>query len=118
MERLAEAAPRYAIEAQVVASSHCNSGHVAGQKLVLDVDGNLISKLCPKKVCVYLASQLVVPVALINERLSEGLDPHAFHFMRTVRCPDTGVHCLGYGEVKMRVRVVPRAEPAPGGGDG
>ncbi len=114
VERLAEAAPRYAIEAEVVASSHCNSGHVAGQKLVLDVDGNLITKLCPKRVCVYLVSQLAVPVALINERLSEGLEPNAFHFMRAVRCPDAGVHCLGYGEVKMRVRVVPRRGLAHG----
>ena len=117
VERLAEAAPRHTIEAEVVASSHCNSGHVVGQRLVLDVDGNLISKRCPKKVCVYLVSQLTVPVALINERLSERLDPNGFHFMRIVRCPDAGVHCLGYGEVTMRVRVVSRQDTPAAGGD-
>ena len=58
--------------------------------------------------CVYLMSQLTIPVALINERLSEGLAPDDFHFMRTVRCPDTGVNCLGYGEVMVKVQVVPR----------
>lgn len=31
---------------------------------------------------------MTVPVGLINERLSEGLDPNDFHFMRYVRCPD------------------------------
>jgi hypothetical protein len=41
----------------------------------MDVDGNFISKLCPKRMCVHLISQLVVPVALINERLSEGWNP-------------------------------------------
>ncbi|MBI5420625.1 MAG: hypothetical protein HZA60_11090 [Deltaproteobacteria bacterium] len=109
VRRLSEAASRYSIEAEVVTSRHCNAGHEKGQKLVMDVDGNFITKLCPKRICVYLASQLTVPVALINERLSEGLDPNDFHFMRLVRCPDAGVECLGYGEVMLKVQVVPRA---------
>lgn len=108
VKRLAKAAPLFSIEAEVVKSKHCNSGHDTGQKFVLDTDGNFISKLCPKKMCVYLISQLTIPVALINERLSEGHDPNAFHFMKYVRCPDIGVECLGYGEVTLKVQVVPR----------
>lgn len=108
VKRLSEAAPRYSIVAEVVASRHCNSGHCIGQKMVLDVDGNFITKLCPSRLCVYLISQLAVPVALINERISEGLAPDDFHFMRHVRCLDVGVECLGYGEVMMRVSVEPR----------
>jgi hypothetical protein len=107
--RLSEAAARWSIEAEVVASRHCNSGHEKGQKLVMDVAGNFITKLCPSRMCVYLVSQLTVPVGLINERLSEGLDPNDFHFMRYVRCPDAGVECLGYGEVMLKVQAVPRA---------
>jgi hypothetical protein len=57
---------------------------------------------------VYLLSQLTIPVAQINERLSEGLDPNDFHFMRYVRCLDVGVECMGYGEVMLKVQVVPR----------
>jgi hypothetical protein len=108
LERTSEVAPSYSIVAEVVKSRNCNSGHVEGQKLVMDVDGNLISKYCPKKMCVYLISQLTVPIAVINERLSEGLSPNDFHFMRYVRCPDVGVECLGYGEVMLKVEVVPR----------
>ncbi len=108
VRRLFEAASRWSIEAEVVAARHCNSGHEKGQKLVMDVDGNFITERCPKKMCVYLVSQLSVPVALINERLSEGLDPNDFHFMRNVRCLDVGVECLGYGEVMLKVRAVPR----------
>ena len=108
IERLTEAAPVYSIVADVVEARHCNSGQKIGQKLVLDVDGNFITKLCPSKICVYLASQLTIPVALINERLSERLKPNDFHFMRYVRCPDVGVECLGYGEVKLKVEVIPR----------
>lgn len=108
VKRLSEAASRYSIVAEVVAALNCNSGHVKGQRFVLDVDGNFITKLCPKRMCVYLVSQLTIPVALINERLSEGLSPNDFHFMRHVRCPDTGVECLGYGEVMLKVEVLPR----------
>jgi hypothetical protein len=59
---------------------------------------------------VYAISQLAVPVALINERLSEGLDPNQFHFMHQVRCLDVGVACGGYGEVRFEVKVVPRVK--------
>jgi uncharacterized repeat protein (TIGR04076 family) len=110
VKRLSQAADLYSIEAQVIRSRHCNSGHTEGQKFILDVDGNLITKLCPKKICVYLVSQLPIPVAQINERLSEGHDPADFHFMRYVRCPDVGVECLGYGEVMLKVQVIPRVK--------
>jgi len=110
VQRLSQAAALYSIEAEVVQARNCNSGHIIGQKLILDIDGNLITKLCPKRACVYLVSQLTIPVALINERLNEGLEPNDFHFMRYVRCPDTGVECLGYGEVMLKVRAVPRVK--------
>jgi uncharacterized repeat protein (TIGR04076 family) len=109
IQRLSQAAAKYSIVAEVVESRHCSSGYKQGDKFILDVDGNFISKLCPKKMCVYLTSQLVVPVALINERLSEGLDPNQFHFMHQVRCPDSGVDCSGYGQVTLKVSVVPRS---------
>ncbi len=108
VKRLSKVASIYSIEVEVVRVRHCNSGYETGQKFILDVDGNFISKLCPKKMCVYLVSQLAIPVGLINERLSESLDPEGFHFMRYVRCPDVGVECQGYGEVMVRIRVVQR----------
>ena len=112
VKRLAKAAALYSIEAEVVKSRHCNSGHEIGQKFIMDVDGNFIAKLCPRRMCVYLVSQLTLPVAMINERLSEGLAPNDFHFMRYVKCPDAGVECLGYGEVTMKVNVIPRVKPS------
>jgi hypothetical protein len=108
IDKLFDAAPLYSIVAEVIEARHCNSGHKVGQRLIMDVDGSFISKLCPSRMCVYLLSQLAIPVALINERLSEGLEPNAFHFTRYVHCPDVGVECLGYGEVKLKVEVVPR----------
>jgi len=110
VKHLALAAPLYSIEAEVVKSRHCSSGHETGQKIILDIDGNFITKFCPKKMCVYLISQLTLPVAMINERLSEGQEPGDFHFMRYVKCLDVGVECLGFGEVMMRVNVIPRVK--------
>lgn len=108
VKRLSQVASKYSIQAKVASAKNCNSGHRIGQTFILDVDGNFVSKLCPKKMCVYLISQFIIPVALINERLSEGLEPNDFHFMRYVRCPDAGVECYGYGEVMLKVQVVPR----------
>ena len=108
IRRMAEAAAHYSIQVAVIESRHCNSGHVKGQSFLLDMDGNFLTKYCPKKMCVYLISQLTLPVALINERLSEGLDPNDFHFMRQVQCPDTGVDCMGYGKVRLDITVIPR----------
>jgi uncharacterized repeat protein (TIGR04076 family) len=110
IENLARVAARYSIQAEVVKARHCNSGYKKGDRFILDVDGNFITKLCPPRLCVYALAQLIVPVALINERLSEGLDPNQFHFMHQVRCPDMGVDCGGYGEVRFEVKVVPRVK--------
>jgi uncharacterized repeat protein (TIGR04076 family) len=110
MERLGRAAARYSIAVEVVAARNCNSGYQAGDTVILDVDGNFITKFCPARLCVYAVSQLAVPVALINERLSEGMDPNQFHFMHQVRCLDVGVACGGYGEVRFEVKVVPRVK--------
>lgn len=108
ISRLTRAAARYSIAGEVVEARHCNSGYRVGDKFILDVDGNFVTKLSPPRLCVYLLSQFSIPVALINERLSEGLDPNLFHFMRYVRCPDTGVECAGYGAVMVEVKAVPR----------
>ena len=108
--KVVDAAQLYSIEAKVVKSRNCSSGYQEGDRFILDVDGNFITKLCPKRMCVYAVSQLVVPVALINERLSEGLDPNEFHFMKQVRCTDVGPECAGYGEVMMEVNVIERVK--------
>ena len=53
---------------------------------------------------------LDLPVALINERFSDALDPYDFHFMRYKRCPDVWIECIGYCEVMLRAQVVQRVQ--------
>jgi len=110
MDRLAKASAKHSIVAEVIQARHCNAGHRPGHKLVMDIDGNFVTKLCPPRMCVYLLAQLTVPVALINERLSEGLDPNEFHFLPRVRCLDVGVEDCGYGQVMVQVSAWPRQQ--------
>ena len=108
IKRISKVASECSIEVEIVKSRNCNSGHIKGQRFIMDVNGNFITKYCPKIMCVYLISQLVLPVAVISERFSEDLNPNDFHFSRYVRCPDVGVECMGYGEVMCNVQVIPR----------
>jgi len=48
IRQLARAAARYAIAAEVVKAHHCNSGYRVGDRFILDVDGNFLTKLCPR----------------------------------------------------------------------
>ena len=102
MERLGRAAARYSIAVEVVRARNCNSGYQAGDKFILDVDGNFIPKFCPPRLCVYAISQLAVPVALINERLSEGLRPQPVSFHASGPLPGRGrrLRRLRRGEVR------------------
>ena len=118
VEALSAASAEYLFVAEVLRAEHCNSGYRPGDRFVLDAAGNLISKRCPQRLCVFLVSQLALPVALMNERLCAGLEPSGIFFMRQTRCLDTGVACKGYGEVLVEVRAVLRRDFLKAGTDG
>lgn len=110
--RFAEAMARadHLIVATVLRAENCGTGYAPGDRFVLDPAGNFIAKRCPPKLCVYLLSQLALPVALMGERACAGLPPGDIHFMRQVRCLDTGVACKGYGSVLMEITAMSRRE--------
>jgi len=93
--------------AEVVESHGCNSQHKVGDKFYMDGAGNLISKLCPKRMCVYAISALPPAVFAANELLYAGADPNQMRFNRT-GCFDVGVKCGGWGRVIMEIRVEER----------
>ena len=95
------------IVAEVVESHGCNSEHKVGDKFYLDGAGNIISKLCPKRMCIYALSQLVPGVFAANELLYAGVDPNEIRFKRT-GCFDVGVQCGGWGRIVMELRVEDR----------
>lgn len=97
------------IVAEVVHSHGCNSQHKVGDKFYLDGAGNLISKLRPKRMCLYAVSALTHLVFSANEMLYAGADPNKMLFKRC-GCSDVGLQCGGWGRVFMEISVVDRLE--------
>lgn len=95
------------IVVEVVESHGCNSHHKKGDKFYLDGAGNLISKLCPKRMCIFAMHPLSASVFGVHELFYAGLDPNEMLFKR-VGCNDVGVNCGGWGHIVMEVRIEDR----------
>ena len=92
---------------EVVQSHGCNSQHHVGDKFYFDGAGNLITKLNPKKICVYALSAMAKLVYGANELFYAGIDPNDLRFKR-VGCFDVGVQCGGWGKIAVEINVVDR----------
>jgi uncharacterized repeat protein (TIGR04076 family) len=97
------------IVVQVVDSHGCNSQHKVGDKFYFDGAGNLLTKRCPKKVCVYALNAATGLIFASNELLYAGVDPNEMRFKRA-GCFDVGVQCGGWGRVVLEISVVERGE--------
>ena len=95
------------IVAEVVHSHGCNSQHKVGDKFYLDGVGNLISDLCPKKMCLHAVSALKPLVFAANELVYAGVDPNKMLFKRC-GCGDVGLECGGWGRVILEISVQER----------
>jgi len=96
-------ASRYRLVAEVVESKGCHSGHVAGQKLIFDATGNLLTRQAPERVCAFLMPNLAVMINAFFENLMNGRDPNEVMFNRT-GCFDVGHLCGGWGHVVVEMR--------------
>jgi uncharacterized repeat protein (TIGR04076 family) len=92
---------------EVVESHGCNSQHKIGDKFYFDGAGNLISKLSPKKICIYALSSLTNLIFSAGELFMAGVDPNEIRFKRT-GCFDVGVKCGGWGRIVMEIKVEDR----------
>jgi uncharacterized repeat protein (TIGR04076 family) len=91
-----------------VKSSHgCYLGHAAGDKLYFDGGGNVITGLCPKKICTFALSALMPQLFAVSELFYAGVDPNDMRFVH-VGCPDVGLRCGGWGHIVMQLKVVDR----------
>lgn len=95
------------IIAEVVESHGCNSQHKVGDKLYFDGAGNLLTKLCPKRICIYALASIAPLIFTSNELLYAGVDPNEMRFKRT-GCFDVGVECGGWGHIVMELKVEER----------
>ena len=87
---------------EVVESHGCNSQHKVGDKFRFDGAGNLITKLSPKKVCVYALSAATPMIYAASELFYAGADPNGMRLKRAA-CMDVGVQCGGWGRVVMEL---------------
>jgi uncharacterized repeat protein (TIGR04076 family) len=92
---------------EVVESHGCNSRHHVGDKFYFDGAGNLLTELCPKKVCGYSLNAALMMVFTANEMLYAGLDPNQIRFKRA-GCFDVGLECGGWGRIILELRVEDR----------
>lgn len=96
---------------EVVESRGCNSRHQVGDKFYFDGAGNLLTDLCPKKVCGYSLNAALMMVFTANEMLYAGVDPNQIRFKRA-GCFDVGLECGGWGRIVLELRVEDRmAQP-------
>jgi len=95
------------IVVEVVESHGCNSQHKVGDKLYFDGAGNLLTKRCPKKVCIYALSAATGMIFAANELFYAGVDPNEMRFKRA-GCFDVGVQCGGWGRIVLELSVQDR----------
>lgn len=90
---------------EVLEAGGCFCGHKQGQRFVLDMSGNLLTKECPATVCIHLLSPLPAIVQSAQELAFAGKDPASLVFTR-YGCFDVGLKCGGWGRVICAVSVV------------
>jgi uncharacterized repeat protein (TIGR04076 family) len=91
----------------VVESKGCNSQHNVGDKLYFDGAGNLLTHLCPKRICIYALNSVAQLIFASNELFYAGIDPNEIRFRRA-GCFDVGVQCEGWGHIVMEINVEDR----------
>lgn len=94
---------------EVVESAGCNSQHEVGDKFYFDGAGNLLTKRCPKKVCIYALNAATSMIFAANELFYAGVDPNDMRFKRAA-CFDVGVQCGGWGRIVLELTVVERKQ--------
>ena len=94
---------------EVVESHGCNSQHKVGDKLYFDGGGNLLTKRCPKKVCVYALNAATAMIFASSELFYAGVDPNQMRFKRA-GCFDVGLQCGGWGRIVLELKIVDRKE--------
>ncbi len=92
---------------EVVDSHGCNSLHKVGDKFYFDGFGNLLTKLCPKRICMSALGAMENLINPIVALMYAGQDPNEIVFNR-VGCPDIGLECGGWGKIIMEISVVDR----------
>lgn len=88
---------------EVVESHGCSSLHKVGDKFYFDGPGNLLTKLSPKRVCIYALSEMERLIFAAQELFYAGIDPNVMRIKR-VGCFDIGLKCGGWGRIILELK--------------
>ena len=102
-EKSGELKDKYII-LEVVESKGCNSGYKVGDRFYFDYAGNLLTRMCPDRVCGYSLNAALMLVYAANELLYAGVDPNTMKFKRA-NCFDVGLECGGWGRIVLELKV-------------
>jgi uncharacterized repeat protein (TIGR04076 family) len=94
---------------EVVDSHGCASLHKVGDKFYFDGPGNLLTKLSPKRICIYALSEMERLIFAAQELFYAGIDPNEMRIKR-VGCFDIGLKCGGWGRIILELKVEDRAK--------
>ncbi len=89
---------------KVVESKGCNSNHNVGDKFYFDHVGNILTDLCPSKICAYSLNSALMMVFAANEMIFAGMDPNNIRFNRA-SCFDVGIECGGVGRIVLELSI-------------
>lgn len=92
---------------RVVESHGCNSLHKKGQEFYFDGPGNLLSKINPKRICIYALSQMERLIFAAQELFYAGIDPNEMRVKRG-GCFDIGLKCGGWGRIIFEFEFIDR----------
>jgi len=90
---------------EVVESHGCSSLHKVGEKFYFDGPGNLLTKLNPKRICIYALSEMERLIFAAQELFYAGIDPNEMRIKR-VGCFDIGLKCGGWGRIILELKFV------------
>ncbi|MFX0018074.1 MAG: hypothetical protein ACFFAK_02920 [Promethearchaeota archaeon] len=88
---------------KVVESHGCSSLHKIGDKFYFDGPGNLLTKLNPKRICIYALSEMERLIFAAQELFYAGIDPNEMRIKR-VGCFDIGLKCGGWGKIILELK--------------
>ena len=88
---------------EVVESHGCSSLHKVGDRFYFDGPGNLLTKLNPKRICIYALSEMERLIFAAQELFYAGIDPNEMRIKR-VGCFDIGLKCGGWGRIILELK--------------
>jgi len=89
---------------EVIESKGCHSNHQIGDKFYFDYAGNILTDLCPKKICGFSLNSALMMIFAASEMLYAGGDPNKMKFNRA-SCFDVGIECGGVGRIVLELKI-------------